>query len=163
MSHVHGNHGHHHMHGPHGHGDHGAAAANAPGQQQAASPMAGSTPAAQAQQPQQQAPVDTSALDKQIQALAANFHADAFNNQPAAAGVQAAPSTLASPVANLTKDTFTPTAAPATDSNLTDPILNIKGGGGLAGGVVAGGGSYLGQSGGGGLAGGVVAGGGTVR
>lgn len=150
MSHVHGNHGHHHMHGPHGHGDHGAAAA---------SPMAGSTPAAQAQH----APIDTSALDKQIQALTANFHADAFNNQPAAAGVPSGGSTLTSPVADLNKDTFvanaqpTPTAAaPATDSNLNDPILNIKGGGGLAGGVLAGGGSYLGQSGGGGLAGGVL-------
>ena len=63
---------------------------------------------------------------------------------------------------DLTQDTFqnhvagaaAPASAPTTALN--DPILNIKGGGGLSGGVIASK-DYLNQAGGGGLSGGVIA------
>ncbi|HYV45575.1 MAG TPA: hypothetical protein VFA20_11975 [Myxococcaceae bacterium] len=176
MSHGIHNHGHHHLNGLHAHGNHGAAAAKgASGEKKAPAGAAASTPAAQAgqaQQPDMNAAM--AALDQAIKSLAANFHTDSFNGQQAPAGMQAAPSTLTNAVGPRSSDLFlnqagaapaqapqahlqsAPAPAPAAAPVPTD-VLSIRGGGGLAGGVVAGGGSFLNQGGGGGLPGGVVA------
>jgi len=178
MSHGIHNHGQHQFHGNHIHGNHGAAAAKgASGEKKALAGAAASTPAAQAQQAgqtqaAQQPNMDSAmaALDQAIKSLAANFHADSFNGQQAPAGVQAAPSTLTNNVGSRSSDLFLQNAgaapaqvpqaqlqsAPVADAGAPANILDIRGGGGLPGGVLAGGGSFLGQSGGGGLPGGVL-------
>jgi len=100
------------------------------------------------------------ALDQAISGLAANFHKDSFNGQTAPAGVTPAASTLPNTVANLNNDVFMSAnqggaATPVAQSNTLaagDPLLDLKGGGGPAGGVN---GDFLKQLGGGGPAGGV--------
>lgn len=154
MSHGVHNHGHHY-----GHGHHHAQGASG----EKKSPAAASTPAAQAQPTMDNAMAQ---LDQAIQSLAANFHKDSFNGQQAPAGVEAAPSTLTNSVGGRNEDMFLGNAgaapAPAAQApadpttSLRDPLLDIRGGGALGGGVLAGGGSYLGQSGGGALPGGVL-------
>jgi hypothetical protein len=158
MSHGVHNHGHHHVHGHHGH--HGAGKAHGHDK------LAQSTPAAQAQQPQQPN-MDSAmaALDAAIQSLAANFHKDSFNGQAAPADVQQAPSTLTNSVGSRNQDLFlnagaaAPQATPTTSTSaLNDPVLDIKGGGGASGGMLRGDATYLGQAGGGGASGGMLRG-----
>ena len=169
MSGVHGNHGHHqHTHGlglGHHHGTGRHAAQGDQGEAKKAGAPPASAPAAQAPATApaatQQPSMDTAmaALDQAIQGLAANFHKDSFNGQAAPAGVTPAASTLPNTVANLNNDVFMSAnqggAAPVAQSNTLaagDPLLDLKGGGGPAGGVN---GDFLKQLGGGGPAGGV--------
>ncbi|HEY8206901.1 MAG TPA: hypothetical protein VIG99_05450 [Myxococcaceae bacterium] len=173
--HAHGTHGSHGAHGKRGSGEHRKPGAQgdqgaAPAQQPVAAPA--SAPAAQVQKPT----MDTAmaALDAAIGNLAANFHKDSFNGQAAPASVAPTTSTLTNSVGDRNSDLFlnstplahaagapaqVPQAAPAPVAtptlSLNDPLLDLKGGGGMPGGVL-GDRSFLTKTGGGGMPGGVL-------